>query len=760
MATLSTFTTPMLAGQYCLELNQHDVLCGRGSGPIDRVGNINFRNLVMSRKAEYLAAPSREAKGIIAASIVETIRARGGRFLKKLNPTQAKEAGFKRGVTVYELADEPTVLEKAKQTLRQNRAEFVKQQSDDAGGLPASAEMATMAALATPSPSISSSGRSLAASENIQAAQPIPVGSLNDGSMNPIPLHASGGLDSMHRPHLSANTAQQLNQQLFAASMSGVASPSGVGMPGPSAQMASMMQMGSLPDSNLSMNTAELAAAMGSYQNMSQAMGSTTSVQAFGEMLQDMSGTGGGNNAVPNRALMQQYEELRAQQEKIEMLQQQIQQEGQHNLGPQQVQFQQPIPPVQQPMPQAQPEADVFSELLRQYNATAEQYNTLGDHAVHQPLLYQPQAQHAAQQVNQPESGPPLSQEESLLSAAASYQPQQRRASTQGRQNSAQGLPKTDDGNLTGSMLRRELTDDQRKLLDQFQMMQQQMHQWSSDKRLQQQLAGNDESIVHLDPNLAAGGQPTYQDSGTVLNDSGTTLPAANFRDPTTLLNDYEPAKTQPEDKADDDDNTEEANPPLVFHNHPRRQSRRSTIGRDNRTGKVDNSLSNNNSLKMSGISLEGLDMSTTSIGMPGTSASWGKDSLKGLASKLDSSMLSLMSMSLTDMGPERSLRIQTTEEEGHGNGEGELSIEERIKRRASQQFGINVDGAGSEKKEDADGEVDYKRGNDQPKKGEGGDMPPPPRPQDVTVKKKDVPASRGVDRDDSLKSLKFRDRK
>mgnify|MGYP000629504932 CR=1 FL=1 len=117
--------------QYCFELNEHDVLCGRGSGPNDRVGNVEFRNLVLSRKAEYLAAPSRDAKGRIATEIVDTVRLRGGRFLRKLSPAQAKEAGFKRGTKVYELADEGTVLEKAKQTLRQNRAEFVKTQGSE-----------------------------------------------------------------------------------------------------------------------------------------------------------------------------------------------------------------------------------------------------------------------------------------------------------------------------------------------------------------------------------------------------------------------------------------------------------------------------------------------------------------------------------------------------------------------------------------------------------------------------------------------------
>ena len=49
------------------------------------VGNIEFRNLVLTRKAEYLAAPSRDVKGRIANEVVDAVRNRGGRFVKKLN---------------------------------------------------------------------------------------------------------------------------------------------------------------------------------------------------------------------------------------------------------------------------------------------------------------------------------------------------------------------------------------------------------------------------------------------------------------------------------------------------------------------------------------------------------------------------------------------------------------------------------------------------------------------------------------------------
>ena len=102
--------------QYITKLSTYDVVCGRGSGPNERVGNINFRGLVATRKAEYLTLHPRDSrnKTRIAREIVDTIRSRGGRFLKRA------DVEFLEGEPEpYELADEPAVLEKAKQALRQ-----------------------------------------------------------------------------------------------------------------------------------------------------------------------------------------------------------------------------------------------------------------------------------------------------------------------------------------------------------------------------------------------------------------------------------------------------------------------------------------------------------------------------------------------------------------------------------------------------------------------------------------------------------------
>lgn len=99
------------------DLNNFDVLCGRGSGPNEKSGNIAFRDLVHRRKQEYLAVNNRDHvnKNRIAKEIVDEVRAKGGRFLKRVVSPDTDAP------LSYVLADEPTVMEKTKQALRQNK---------------------------------------------------------------------------------------------------------------------------------------------------------------------------------------------------------------------------------------------------------------------------------------------------------------------------------------------------------------------------------------------------------------------------------------------------------------------------------------------------------------------------------------------------------------------------------------------------------------------------------------------------------------
>ena len=68
------------------ELNDNDVLLGRGGGTNTQTGNRAFRALVNDFQPTYLMA-RRKDKPLLARSIVLVIRKRGGRFLKKIDKT-------------------------------------------------------------------------------------------------------------------------------------------------------------------------------------------------------------------------------------------------------------------------------------------------------------------------------------------------------------------------------------------------------------------------------------------------------------------------------------------------------------------------------------------------------------------------------------------------------------------------------------------------------------------------------------------------
>ena len=99
--------------QYVTELSASDVLFGRGSGPNDHPGNVKFREYVSVRKAAYMATSHRLTKTNLAKEILDLVSADGGRFLRKVeNETTEQE--------LYEIVDDHTIMEKAKQALRQN----------------------------------------------------------------------------------------------------------------------------------------------------------------------------------------------------------------------------------------------------------------------------------------------------------------------------------------------------------------------------------------------------------------------------------------------------------------------------------------------------------------------------------------------------------------------------------------------------------------------------------------------------------------
>jgi len=102
------------------KLGPFDVLFGRGSGPNDHEGNVRFRKLVAERKSEYMATNHRVTKAKIAREIVDFVFVENGRFLKKIEADEARMIGLPDGLEAWTGVDEDTIMEKAKQALRQN----------------------------------------------------------------------------------------------------------------------------------------------------------------------------------------------------------------------------------------------------------------------------------------------------------------------------------------------------------------------------------------------------------------------------------------------------------------------------------------------------------------------------------------------------------------------------------------------------------------------------------------------------------------
>jgi len=128
-------------GECVLGVLPNDVLLGRGSGPNDHKGNIQFRELIKERKEEYSWTNNRQAKVAIASDIVHQIFQSGGRFLKKLDDAKAanvlpkvlerlrrkQQDNYEEDFDnhnprdVYEIQGAAIVMEKTKQALRQGQ---------------------------------------------------------------------------------------------------------------------------------------------------------------------------------------------------------------------------------------------------------------------------------------------------------------------------------------------------------------------------------------------------------------------------------------------------------------------------------------------------------------------------------------------------------------------------------------------------------------------------------------------------------------
>jgi hypothetical protein len=117
-------------GATCVtEIQENDVLLGRGTGPNDHPGNVVFRKLIKDQFSSYGTASVRGDKTKMARQAVAFIHNRNGRFLRRLDPREvstlmvperSQECGSShQGQEVYLVIDDDRLLiQKTKQAFR------------------------------------------------------------------------------------------------------------------------------------------------------------------------------------------------------------------------------------------------------------------------------------------------------------------------------------------------------------------------------------------------------------------------------------------------------------------------------------------------------------------------------------------------------------------------------------------------------------------------------------------------------------------
>jgi hypothetical protein len=115
----STATTVASNQQLVFELNSNDVLCGRGVPVIINQGNVRFRELIRTRKAEYTSNWRHQIKHSIAQQVFRAVQQRGGRFVRVVESLAEKQRWqIPAHIKVWQIIREEEAVEKIKQALR------------------------------------------------------------------------------------------------------------------------------------------------------------------------------------------------------------------------------------------------------------------------------------------------------------------------------------------------------------------------------------------------------------------------------------------------------------------------------------------------------------------------------------------------------------------------------------------------------------------------------------------------------------------
>jgi hypothetical protein len=110
--------TMKFPGMYISELNDNDVLQGRGTGSNQNLGNLRYRALVEVLAKTYISTPGRKEKNRMVKELIRSIHVANGRFLHPLERSEAEALGLSADVGWYvEISDEDASW-KAKEAIR------------------------------------------------------------------------------------------------------------------------------------------------------------------------------------------------------------------------------------------------------------------------------------------------------------------------------------------------------------------------------------------------------------------------------------------------------------------------------------------------------------------------------------------------------------------------------------------------------------------------------------------------------------------
>lgn len=105
-------------GEFVSELNENDVLEGRGSRANQNEGNKRFRRLVEEMRPSYISTSSRKEKNDMVLDLVRGIQDNQGRFLRPLEAAEATTHGLDTRQDNYIVLSLEAAVEKTKQAIR------------------------------------------------------------------------------------------------------------------------------------------------------------------------------------------------------------------------------------------------------------------------------------------------------------------------------------------------------------------------------------------------------------------------------------------------------------------------------------------------------------------------------------------------------------------------------------------------------------------------------------------------------------------